>query len=278
MENKSALIRIMRFAGVVAVTMLLASCATQPPSEDHDARAAYQEANDPIEPINRYFFELNRAIDAIALRPMAKVYDGVLPDFVQDMVRNFLFNLRSPVTLANDVLQGKADRAQVTVARIVINSSLGIGGIFDVAASWGWEPHEEDFGQTLAVWGIGEGPYLVLPILGPSPPRDTLGTIVDRFLDPLNFYANNVDEDWVSYARKGIEIVDFRARNLDAFDEIERSSIDLYATVRSLYRQRRANDIRNGEFSPLVPVPQISFETGQDLEIDQVSATSTLSE
>ena len=274
MGNSSALIRYLGVAGVAALGLLLASCATAP-ADDPDARAAFAEANDPIEPLNRYFFEFNRFIDGVALRPVAEVYDGLVPDFAQDMVRNFLFNLRSPVTLANDVLQAKLDRAQVTAVRIVTNSTLGIGGLFDVAAEWGWEPHEEDFGQTLAVWGVGEGPYLVLPILGPSPPRDTVGSVADYFFDPLDLYAENVDDEWIIYARRGGEIVDFRARNLETFDEIERSAIDLYATVRSLYRQHRADEIRDGGIGPLVPVPQISIETDTDQGITKVSLTSS---
>ena len=277
MGKSSALIRYLGVAGAVVVALLLASCAT-PPADDPDAQAAYAEANDPIEPLNRYFFEFNRFIDGVALRPVAEVYDGVVPDFAQDMVHNFLFNLRSPVTLANDVLQGKLDRAHVTAVRIVTNSTLGIGGLFDVAAEWGWEPHKEDFGQTLAVWGVGEGPYLVLPILGPSPPRDTVGSAVDYFFDPLDLYAENVDDEWIIYARRGGEIIDFRARNLETFDEIERSAIDLYATVRSLYRQQRADEIRDGGIGPLVPVPQISIGTDTDQGISKVSLTSSSSD
>jgi phospholipid-binding lipoprotein MlaA len=277
MGKSSALIRYLGVAGVVTGALLLASCAT-PAADDPDAQAAYAEANDPIEPLNRYFFEFNRFIDSVALRPVAEVYDGVVPDFAQGMVHNFLFNLRSPVTLANDVLQGKLGRAHITAVRIVTNSTLGIGGLFDVAADWGWEPHEEDFGQTLAVWGVGEGPYLVLPFLGPSPPRDTVGSVIDHFFDPLDLYAESVDDEWIIYARRGSEIVDFRARNLETFDEIERSAIDFYATVRSLYRQHRAAEIRDGSIAPLVPVPQISIETDTDEGINKVSLTSSSSD
>jgi len=248
-------------AAVIAVG-LATGCAT-PPQDDAESKAAFVEANDPLEPLNRYFFEVNFFIDNVLLEPVATAYAHVVPDPGRDIVRNFFDNLKSPVILANDVLQGDMDRASVTAGRFLANSTIGLAGLFDVATHFGWEKHEEDFGQTLGVWGVSEGPYLVLPIIGPSPPRDTVGMAVDYFFDPLSYYTRNTDRGWIPYARRGVRAVDFRAENLEAFDDIERTAIDLYATVRSLYRQRRNDDIRNGEPAPLVPVPRVTIDDNE---------------
>ena len=149
------------------------------------------------------------------------------------------------VILANDVLQGNMDRAGVTFLRAGVNSTLGIGGLIDVAAKWGYQRHSEDFGQTLAVYGVGEGAYLFIPLIGPSNPRDLVGWGVDFLFDPLT-YVQWGDQWVLPYARVGLDITDLRARNIETLDELESSSLDYYASVRSLYRQSRANEIRNG--------------------------------
>ena len=172
---------------VFGLAVILSGCATRPDTADAAAVAAYEEANDPIEPLNRYFFELNNFLDIILLRPAAEIYDGVLPTLAKDGVRNFLDNLRSPVILANDLLQGEWVRAGDTTARFGINTTAGVLGLGDPATGWGYERHGEDFGQTLAVYGVGEGPYFYAPLLGPAPPRDLAGFGVDRFFDPLTY-------------------------------------------------------------------------------------------
>ena len=253
---------------MAAVLIALAACATPP--QGPEAAAEFAETNDPIEPLNRAIFDFNLAIDKALLRPLAIAYRDVIPKPGRDGVRNFLDNLESPVVLANDVLQGSAERAGTTVGRFAINSTIGIGGLLDVAKSFGLKGHDEDFGQTLGVWGFPEGPYLVLPLLGPSPPRDSLGLVVDYFIDPLTYVFDNNDVEWLSFVRFGVRAVDSRSRNVAGLDEIERTSIDFYATVRSLYRQQRADEIRNGEPSPLVSVPQITLEF-EEGGADQVS-------
>ena len=255
------------------LAIALAGCASAP-ADDPLAKAAFEEANDPLEPFNRYIFEVNRFIDIMALRPLAEVYVGIVPEPGRDAVRNFLDNLKTPVILANDVLQGEMSRAATTSGRFLTNSTIGILGLFDVAAHFGLEKHDEDFGQTLAVYGVGEGIYLVLPLLGSAPPRDAVGTFVDGYFDPLNLWARNTDRDWIPITRYAVDAIDFRGRNLEAFDEIERTSIDLYATVRSLYRQRRADEIRNGDLAPLVPVPQISIDLDEDTGEAALTLTS----
>jgi phospholipid-binding lipoprotein MlaA len=226
--------------------VLLAGCAT-PPSNDPEALEAYKEANDPLEPMNRYFFELNYAADELLFKPLAGWYYVALPNFAQDGVRNVLRNVRSPVVLANDIFQGEGDRAGVTVGRFLVNSTMGVGGLFDIASRIGLDYHDEDFGQTLAVAGVGEGPYLMLPLLGPSNPRDAAGRVVDMLFDPLTYVGIFGGVDNIGLAAAVVDGLDTRARNLKTLDEIRKGSLDYYATIRSLYRQRRNDEINNGE-------------------------------
>jgi phospholipid-binding lipoprotein MlaA len=173
-------------------------------------------------------------------------YTHAVPELARDGVHNFLENLGTPVTLANDVLQGESHRAVDTFGRIVVNTTVGIGGLIDVAQKTGIPEHSADFGETLGVWGVAEGPFLVIPVLGPSNPRDAFGNAVDIAIDP---------ETWVAFTSatyfklgKGVMgIADTRAQNLAALDELERTSVDLYATERSLYRQHREAEINHGK-------------------------------
>jgi phospholipid-binding lipoprotein MlaA len=236
----------------------LPGCATAP--KDAAARAEFEKDNDPIEPFNRAMFAFNKQMDGMFLRPAAVIYKSVLPKPVQNSVHNVLSNLRSPVVLANDLLQGEMDRAGNTAGRFVINTTVGVLGVWDAAAYMGIEGHSEDFGQTFGAWGVGEGFYIVLPFLGPSNPRDVVGLATEYFVDPFNIWARNDEvEGWI-LARALVTGVDFRARNLETIDELERTSLDYYVAVRSLYRQRRADAIRNGEADPQQPAPGITFE------------------
>ncbi|MDA0675156.1 MAG: VacJ family lipoprotein [Proteobacteria bacterium] len=228
---------------MLAMVCLLASaCASTDPQT-----AAVDEVNDPFEPVNRAVFQFNRGADTLLLKPAATGYVLFVPPEIRTGVGNALDNLKSSAVFANDVFQGSQDRAYTTFVRFLINSSIGVLGIFDVATRWGYEQHDEDFGQTLAVWGVRSGPFLMLPLLGPSSPRDTAGIVVDYFLDPLRYVFHNTEEDYVLDIRTGARIVDSRAAQLGTVEEIERSSLDFYAAVRSLYRQRRATEILNGE-------------------------------
>lgn len=201
--------------------------------------------NDPYEPTNRDIFAFNQKLDKNFARPVAVFYNSTVPEQIRDRFHNMLENLDEPVTFANDVLQGEPVRAAQTLGRVTFNTTLGIGGMFDIASKMGIPDHSEDFGQTLGVWGSGEGPYWVLPLVGPSPPRDSAGRVVDIFLDPLT-YARFDGYHTLAYARAGVDVLDLRARNVDTLDQIERTSVDLYATQRSLYRQYRDSEIRNG--------------------------------
>lgn len=243
----------------------LSSCASAPPNDDPAAVADYRQANDPMEPFNRGVFAVNVALDKVILKPVAFVYKEALPDPFQDWIRNFLHNLRTPVILANDILQGEFGRAGNTFTRFLMNSGLGLFGALDIATEFGIPKHDEDFGQTMASWGSGEGAYLMLPILGPSNPRDALGKLIDFAFDPFTYLSFRN----FSYARAGAEIVDFRAQRYDAINELERTSLDYYAAVRSLYRQTRNDEIRNGRPAPLQPLPTISFNWGQTYGIQE---------
>lgn len=234
----------------------LSGCATAP--ADPAARAEFEAENDPIEPFNRAVFAFNLQMDKMFLKPAAIVYRETLPQPVRKGVGNFLSNLRSPVVLANDLLQGEMDRAGNTASRFVINTTVGVLGVWDAAAQFGIPGHSEDFGQTFGVWGVGEGFYIVLPIFGPSNPRDAVGLAVEYYVDPFNLWAREENvEGWI-FARSLVTGIDYRSRNLETLDELERTSLDYYVAIRSLYRQRRANEIRNGESTSEELAPGIS--------------------
>ncbi len=230
-------------AQVALIGGLLTACATRP--TDPEDLAAYQQANDPLEPLNRHIFNFNRGVDFWLLRPTTQLYRFVVPAPVREAVHNFLNNLDSPLVIANELLQGNPQRAGRAAERFAMNTVVGIGGLFDVAAKNNLPPIDDDFGQTLAIWGIGDGPYLMLPLLGPSDPRDATGLAVDYVADPVDLYLerHGVADGWI-YARTGAEVVDARSNNLKTFDQIERTSLDYYAVVRSLYRQHRTQQIK----------------------------------
>jgi phospholipid-binding lipoprotein MlaA len=239
-------------------TAAMTGCASAP--KDPAAKAEFEKDNDPIEPFNRAMFAFNKQMDGMFLRPAAVIYKEALPTVMQDGIHNFLSNLRSPVVLANDLLQGEMDRAGTTAGRFAINTTVGVLGVWDAAAYMGLEGHSEDFGQTFAVWGAGEGFYIVLPFLGPSNPRDALGLLTEWYVDPFNIIARNENVEELILARSIVTGVNFRARNLETIDEIERTSLDYYVAIRSLYRQRRLDEISNGKGTSDQPAPGISYE------------------
>jgi phospholipid-binding lipoprotein MlaA len=239
--------RVLLAAGTLSMALAIGGCASEPDPSDEAAVQAYNEANDPLEPMNRYFFEVNHFLDEVLVKPFAGYYHTALPQFAQDSVRNVVRNLHSPTILANDVFQGGFSRAGDTSSRFLINSTLGVGGLIDVADMFGIKYHDEDFGQTLGHYGTGEGAYLMLPILGPSNPRDLTGKLVDYALDPLTWVGYIYNVGWINTVRGGLEGLDTRARNMQAIEELQKGSVDFYATIRSLYRQHRNDAIRNGE-------------------------------
>jgi phospholipid-binding lipoprotein MlaA len=228
-----------------AVAALCTACATPP--TDPAARADFEAANDPLEPMNRTIFDVNQFLDRYLIKPVAQGYHTVLPQFSQDMIRHFLNNLGEPVIFANDMMQAEWHAADITVGRFVVNSTFGIGGLFDFAGNTGLERQTGDFGQTLYTWGVSDGPYLVLPILGPSDPRDAIGLGVDSVMDPFGYLARAYDVGTeVTISRFAGSGIDLRARNIDTLDDLQRNAIDFYAEMRSLYRQHRASELRHG--------------------------------
>lgn len=247
-------------AMVTAVVALgtLAGCTT---SSGTTAATEHDEpvANDPLEGVNRTIFGLNELLDLLFIGPAAQVYSDVVPPPVRGSIRGVLNNLAAPVVAANQVLQGDLDGALTTAQRFVINTTIGVGGIADIAAMNGLKHRNEDFGQTLGVWGFGEGPYLVLPLLGPSNLRDALGLGVDTLADPMRIYTqardlNNLDDLYI--ARNGVRIIDRRTDFLEVINDLRRNSIDYYASMRSVYRQRRQNEIADAGKAAVTPAKE----------------------
>jgi phospholipid-binding lipoprotein MlaA len=216
-----------------------------------------ENVNDPLESMNRVIFEFNEGLQDYLLRPTAKFYNKNVNETVRKGIGNFLSNLSTPVILANDLLQGNIDRAITTFARMLINSTIGILGLADVATDLGIERHKEDFGQTLGSYGIGEGLYLVLPLFGPSNPRDALGKLfVDSYFDPIGHYAAQ-DVNW---GITGGNAIDEYSGIVDELNQIKMTSVDYYAAIRSLYRQKRKSEISNGTQIDLPPIPDLGYD------------------
>lgn len=197
---------------------------------------------DPYENTNRKIHRFNVAVDKAILKPVAKGYRAVVPKIGRQGINNFLRNLMTPVTFLNAMLQGNPEEAASTFWRFAVNSTLGFGGIMDVASAAGMEDNIEDFGQTLAVHGVKTGAYIELPFFGPSDSRDVFGRIVDAFTNPFYYSVNN----YILAGYKTADVVDSREKTLDITDDIERTSLDPYAAIRSLYLQHREDMIRNG--------------------------------
>lgn len=216
-----------------------------PPVEAGAEVAAGSAPGDPWEGFNRKVFGLNDAVDKGFFVPAAKAYRATTPKAGRRGLRRFLANFASPSVFINDVLQGEFGRAGKTLSRFAINSTIGAGGFADPAAQLGIDGHREDFGQTLAVWGVGSGPYLVLPFLGPSSPRDAFGALVGLGLQPLT-YVRTPPASYARYSFAGANLVSARENVLDPLAEIEANSLDYYSSFRSFYTQARAREIRNG--------------------------------
>lgn len=243
--------KALRFAALAVFLVSVAACATPP--ADPAARAEFERTNDPLEPVNRRIFAFNLYLDDNIAKPVAIAYRDNVPKFVRDRFRDFYDNFTSPVTFINDVLQLESGRAAETATRFWVNSVFGMAGFFDVAGQYGLKKHKEDFGQTLAVWGVTEGPYLMVPLMGPSNPRDLGGKVVDAFSNPISYFLPAAGA-WLEIVASVVDAVDARAGLLDPMDELRRTSLDFYAAVRSLYRQNRASEISNGKVKR-IPLP-----------------------
>lgn len=242
--------------------MAITSCAS---SGGSGVSGGDAEIQDPFESTNRAVFSFNTAVDKAIIHPVAKGYNAVVPQPARTGVENVLRNLKSPVTFANQALQGDVEGAGNVLVRAVVNTLIGVGGLFDVAGSEGIAYEPEDFGQTLAKWGVGHGPYLVVPIIGPSSMRDYVGYAVDSFADPLRWYLFNVDKEGLYYGKLGVEYLALRASLVDTLEELQKSSIDYYAATRSAYYQHRealVND-QDSSLSGGANIPD--YAAGEDL-------------
>ncbi len=252
---------------IVSAALTLSGCASAPPGQQSTAAASDDINDDPYESANRAVWAFDITLDKYLLKPIAVGYRTVTPQFAQTGIANALNNLKSPTIFVNDLLQGNTDRAGDTFARIAINTTIGLGGFIDVAAKNKIPFHESDFGQTLGSWGVPTGPYLVLPLLGPSDPRDGIGYGVDSFADPYSIETRAHGLTTAEYSRAGIGLVSDRAQTIDELDELQKSSLDFYAAVRSLYQQQRAaavsTAINDGAtINPTVPADSVQPSTG----------------
>jgi phospholipid-binding lipoprotein MlaA len=234
-------------AVVLGLLLCCGGCATS--SKAPPTAADADSDNDPAEGVNRAIFKANLAADHAVMRPVAQAYTDHVPESVQTGVHNVVQNLKEPAVAVNDLLQGNVSQAWQSVQRLAVNTTVGAVGIVDVAAKWGLPPHKADFGQTLAVWGVGEGPFVELPLLGPSNPRDALGTAVDMALNPLTF-VGGAPATYAGVATGGANYVDMRAQHLEDLEALERNSLDYYATLRSVYRQHREAEISAAKQPP----------------------------
>lgn len=240
--NKFAAARKSALA-VAAAAAMLGGCA----SRDTGANEPW----DPLEGANRFVFSINRAVDVIAIRPVAVLYRDWMPAPAQRGVHNMVENLGEPVTAINEVVQGTPGRAGTTLARFLVNSTIGVAGLFDVASAIGLSKTKEGMGNTIGYYAGVEpengGFYIVLPVIGPSNARDGVGLAIDAAVDPLSIVAFSISSTagWIyAGARFGATVVDTRSRTLFALDDLERNSVDYYAALRSAYTQQRAEIIR----------------------------------
>lgn len=228
-------------AAASVLMVLLSGCATT------------GDPRDPLEPMNRAIYRFNDSVDQTILKPVAETYRAVLPSFVRTGVSNFFANINDVLIALNNLLQGKPADAASDVGRVAVNTTAGLLGVFDVATELGMDRHNEDFGQTLGYWGVGNGPFLMLPLLGPSNLRDTVGRVADFKLDPVTYVDPSRDRNilWVS------RLVSDRTNLLGASTILEVAALDPYEFLRDAYLQRRRNLVHDGSPPP---------ETGDDID------------
>jgi phospholipid-binding lipoprotein MlaA len=255
--NKSRSERVVvALAAVGAAGALLAGCATAPVSRPPGAAPAPREArHDPFESANRGLFAVGNVLDRTFVRPIIVGYRRIAPRPVRRAIHNLVQNLDEPVVLLNDVLQGHPKAAGKTAVRFVVNSTVGVGGIFDAAATAGLPHHDNGFASTLGRYDVGPGPYIYIPLLGPTSLRDVVGDGVDWFTDPLSWvrFSNARRYD---LGRTGLSLLDEREEAEAKLRELERTAVDPYATLRSVYLQSRQAEVK-GEDAPLEPLPEL---------------------
>lgn len=248
-------------AATGVVLLLLSGCAQIPENSGNDPV-------DPWETMNRHTYAFNDTLDTYVARPIAKGYERVVPKDVREGVGNVFTNLEEPYNALNNTLQGKGEGALVSVFRFLINTTLGVGGIFDVAGKVGGQPERnEDFGQTLAVWGVPQGPYFVIPFLGPSTVRDAAAKPVGYFSAPMTYVPN----DAIGWGSWGVYAVDLRAKLLPATDLLK-DAVDPYLMAREAYLSTRKNAVYDGNPPFEFPKDEFEDEDENEGESEEVSA------
>ena len=265
---------------MIGMIGLLAGCTSTP--DDPILQAEYDQINDPLEPMNRYFFAINEFLDFLILHPASDTYARVFPTVIKNRVSNFFDNLGEVNVFINTLLQARFTDSSITLARFLINTTLGIGGLFDVATELDLPEKDADFGQTLYTYGIGEGPYLFLPLFGPSNPRDLVGSVFDRAADPINyvliFYAPASVEDGLFYGRAIGGGINARTKVGMQLDDLRRNSLDFYAQLRSVSRQFRRSRLTGGEIQidnndPFYQEDDLFYEESDNSDDSETEAT-----
>ena len=243
---------MIRFLKISFLSFFIATSAVAGSDGELELSKKNNSTKDCFEPLNRATFALNQGLDKAFFKPVAKGYRS-LPSPIKKGTGNVLNNLSTLITIPNNVLQGDIKLAGINTGRLIVNTTIGVLGIFDVASEMGFPSYvKEDYGQTLGTWGVGPGCYLVLPVLGPSTIRDTAGMFINVMGgDPyynISVNGNNEYLDGELYAAtKMLSAVEFRATNIESFDNLEKNSVDFYASVRSIYNQDRVNKIKNNQ-------------------------------
>lgn len=249
--------RVIAAALMVLPIAVLAACASHSPGP----QAGVEEINDPLEPINREIYRFNTDVRRV-LEPVRKATaaGGALAPIWLG-IHNILSNLREPLVFANDLAQGRECAAGASLRRFMVNSTLGVGGIFDVAKSYGVDAHDNNVGRTLAAWGLPDGPYLVLPVLGPSDLRGTAGIAAEFVADPINIGLNSAGASAVQWPIAGLDVTDKNFEAAPDLEKLERTSLDGYAALRSAYRQYEAKELK-GDACPEVLQTDASASRG----------------
>jgi phospholipid-binding lipoprotein MlaA len=231
-------------APALLLAAALSGCAHAPPKADTAAYEAYQAQNDPLEPTNRFFYAVNDRIDRYAFKPVAQGYVAITTQGIRNHVGYFITNIGEPARMVNFMFEGKSRNAGTSLVRFVVNSTVGIGGIFDPASALGYKELDTDFGMTLAVWGLPPGPYLYLPVFGPSGARDVWNIPVEFYATPMELAPESTALNDFGWAQNGLHLINTRAEYIQPIDQVKATALDPYATFRSLYRQSRTSQLQ----------------------------------
>lgn len=247
--SRSSLLRTLVLCSIVALGPV--GCATAP---TNDSKIVSDARQDPLEPVNRAVFDVNDFFDRLLFKPLAELYRFVTPTYLRDRLGNMFDNMNEPVIMANSLMQGRVTDAGKSLGRLVVNSTIGVAGAYDVAGEGiGWQQKNADFGQTLSVWGAGQGPYLVLPFFGPSTLRDAAGMGADMMMSPWGYVAMEGPHSTsraYSYTSTAVGALVKREQHLDDLEKLKEGSIDFYAQMRSVYLQ-----YRNKQLGISAPMP-----------------------